>query len=175
MSYKCTPNLSRKISAHNKKILGEAQNQNEIEKRECNCSKNNVCPVEGKCLTQEVIYQATVKKSDGLTDTYIGLTSNTLKQRITAHKSNFRTRNPKNATALSRYIWKLQDDKIEHEVSWQIMGRAKKYDPATGVCHLCIKEKYFIIFKPELSTINERDEIAGPCLHKTPQLLKNNK
>ena len=163
MSYKCTPSLARKISAHNKKILSEAKMQFETtEKRECNCSKNKKCPVEGKCLTTEVIYQATVKTNDEQTDTYIGLTCNTLKRRITAHNSNFRTRNPKNATALSRHIWKLQDEKSEYDVSWKIMGRAKKYDPATGVCHLCLKEKYFIIFKPELATINERDEIAGP-------------
>ena len=120
-----------------------------------------------------VVYQATVKRGDGVEDTYIGLTSTTFKERWSNHKSNFRTRNPKNACGLSRYIWKLQDDQIKYEVSWKIVSRAKKFNHVTGVCQLCIREKYFIMYKPKLATINDKNEIGGPCLHKRGQLLRN--
>ena len=170
MSYRCTPNLSRKISAHNSKMLNPKVEQED--KKECNCRKKNECPVENKCLQEGVIYQATVQRGDNRTDTYIGLTATAFKDRWRNHKSSFKTRNPKNATGLSRYIWNLQDKKIDFEISWKIVSKAKPFNPVTNVCNLCIREKYFIIFKPEMASINERNEIAGHCLHKHGKLLK---
>ena len=172
----CTPNLARKISAHNAKILNKIE---EVEqgvevapKKECNCRKKEECPVENKCLQEGVIYQATIRRADNKTDNYIGLTATSFKDRWRNHKSNFKTRNPKNATGLSKYIWKLQDQNIGYEISWKIVTRAKPFNPVTNVCQLCIRERYFIIFKPHMATINERNEIAGPCLHKHNKLLK---
>ena len=124
------------------------------------------------CLQEGVVYQAKIERGDLKTDTYIGLTSTPFKDRWRNHKSNFKTRNPKNSTCLSKYIWNLQDQNIEHTVSWKIVSKAKPFNHVTGVCHLCIREKYFIIFKPEMATINDRNEIAGPCLHKHGKLLK---
>ena len=169
MSYRCTANLARTINSHNSKILSPPKEDNP---KECNCRKNTVCPVQGKCLQEGVVYQATVKREDGITDTYIGLTATSFKVRWTNHKSNFRTRNPKNKTALSKHIWKLQDQNVQYEISWKIVSRARPFNHVTGVCNLCIREKYFIIFKPEMASLNLRDEIAGPCLHKQKELLK---
>ena len=50
MSYRCTPNMSQIISSHNSKIL---KNEELSEERKCNCSKNNVCPLGGKCLEKK--------------------------------------------------------------------------------------------------------------------------
>ena len=102
----------------------------------------------------------------------MGLTENSFKDRWTKHKSSFRTRNPKNASGLSRYIWNLEDQNIHYELEWKIISRAKPYDPASGVCRLCVREQYFIIVQPNMATINSRNEIAGPCLHKASRLLK---
>ena len=87
---------------HNTKLLSEAKTMQglELNKKECNCRKANECPVQNKCLTESVVYQATIKRGDGVTDTYIGLTATSFKDRWRNHKSNFKTRNPKNATAL---------------------------------------------------------------------------
>jgi hypothetical protein len=106
------------------------------------------------------------------TDTYIGLTATSFKDRWRNHKSSFKTRNPKNSTKLSKYIWELQDQKVDHEISWKIVSRAKPFNPVSNTCNLCTREKYFIIFKPEMASINERNEIAGPCLHKHSRLLR---
>ena len=142
-----------------------------VVEKTCNCRKKDECPVENKCLTQSVVYQAVVKRADGVTDSYVGLTENTFKDRYTKHKSSFKTRNPKNASGLSRYVWNLEDEKIDFEIKWKIISRAKAYDPGSGVCRLCVREKYFIIFKPNMSTINCRNEVAGPCLHKASRLI----
>ena len=172
MSYRCTENLARKISAHNSKFLNKDISEGAVATpKECDCRKKAECPVENKCMQKGVIYQATIRRGDSKVDTYIGLTSTSFKERWRNHKSNFKTRNPKNATALSKHIWKLEDQRINFEISWKIVSRAKPFDPGSGVCHLCIREKYFIIYKPELSTINSRDEIVRPCLHKASQLL----
>ena len=87
--------------------------------------------------------------------------------------SSIRTRNPNNSTTLSKYVWELQDKKIGYEVKWKIVGTAPPYNHVTDQCKLCIREKYFIIFQPEMATLNSRNEIAGFCNHKDSQLLKN--
>ena len=73
MSYRCTPNLARKISAHNSKILNKnSEKENEMAtKIECNCRKKDECPVENKCLQDGVVYQATIKRGDNKVYTYI--------------------------------------------------------------------------------------------------------
>ena len=172
MSYRCTPSLGLKIAAHNFKILRGETIEDNLEKRSCNCRQKDLCPVDQKCLSEGVVYQAEVTRDDGVKDSYVGLTERTFKDRWTKHKSSFRTRNPKNASGLSRYIWNLEDIGMGYKIDWRILSRAKPFDPASGVCRLCIREKYYIIFKPELSTINCRNEIAGPCLHKASRLIK---
>ena len=42
------------------------------------------------------------------TETYVGLTENTLKTRYHNHTSSFRNKSNKNATELSKHIWKLK-------------------------------------------------------------------
>ena len=145
-------------------------NQEEDDIQPCKCTKEE-CPVQGKCTQTAVIYNATVEREDGITDTYIGLSEPQFKKRYKNHISNFNTRNPNNASCLSKYIWRLQDQNIGYSIKWNIVSRAQPFNPVTGICNLCIREKYFILFKPEMATINKRDEVAGPCRHKYMKLL----
>ena len=103
MSYRCTPSLGRKIAAHNARILNSDTNQRE-KSRTCSCRNKAQCQVTGKCLEECVVYQTIVRRSDGVVDSYVGPTENSFKDRWTKHKLSFRTRNPKNASGLSRYI-----------------------------------------------------------------------
>ena len=84
VSYRATPNIKRIISGHNNKILRDNNNttNNNNNSKTCNCTKRE-CPLDGLCLTESVIYQATVKYKDPDTDTdkldtYIGLTGGPL-------------------------------------------------------------------------------------------------
>jgi hypothetical protein len=159
MSYRCTANLARKISGHNAKILSSTQN-NEEPKKECNCRKKDECPVQGKCLQAGVVYQATVTRQDDRVDTYIGLSEPPFKDRFRNHKSSFKTRNPKNATALSKHIWKLEDENVQFKVSWKIVSRAKPFNHVTNVCLLYKRQKYFIIYNPEMASINSKEVLV---------------
>ena len=169
MSYRCTENLARKISSHNSKI----KHANSCEERGgCNCRVKGNCPVGGQCLKSGVIYQAEVKSDNNKIETYIGLSATSFKDRYRNHTSSFRTRNPKNSTTLSKYVWGLQDANIGYEVKWKIISSAKPFNHVTNKCRLCVREKFFIIFQPEMATLNSKNEIAGFCLHKEAQLLK---
>ena len=59
ISYRCMPNLKKKISNHNFRILkSEEQSQ---EKRGCNCTRAiGDCPMDGNCLVDSLIYRAEV-------------------------------------------------------------------------------------------------------------------
>ena len=49
------------ITAHNKKILHENNQQEKNKEKKCNCRKKEECPLKGNCLVESVIYKATLK------------------------------------------------------------------------------------------------------------------
>ena len=164
VSYKCLPNMASIIAKNNSKVLNAANNQTpQVEK--CNCRNKAQCPLPGKCQsTSSVIYQATVETAGGK-ETYIGLTANTFKSRFGGHKSSFTHKKRRNETTLSNHIWELKDSSQNYTLSWKILAKAQPYSNITGVCQLCTREKYFIIFKPELGTLNSRNELLSSCRH----------
>ena len=175
VSYSCMPNMEQLISSHNKAILKKATNHTptNTNSKSCNC-RNQPCPLNGNCMTTSVVYQATVKRQDNnKEETYIGLTEGTFKNRFTAHKSDFKNISQRNKTALSKYIWMLKDKKIQYQIRWKILAHAKPYSTSSKRCNLCLTEKFFIIFKPEASSLNERNELASSCRHRRKHLLSN--
>ena len=72
-------NIQQIIKGHNQTILkNSAQPTQDQAERACNGRKKEECPVEGNCLTKEVIYQAQVTSANK-TKTYVGLTATELK------------------------------------------------------------------------------------------------
>ena len=83
VSYRNAPNIKKIITAQNSKTIRESRNSEP--KKTCNCPKTKICPVQGKCLEENVIYQAKVKTNNS-EETYIGLTSNTFKSSLGNHR-----------------------------------------------------------------------------------------
>ena len=84
------PNMEAVISGHNRKLLNPkpiTDNPNQPKKTNCRGAEVN-CPLEGKCLTKSVIYKAEVIENNK-TSAYIGLASNTFKERYNNHTSSF--------------------------------------------------------------------------------------
>ena len=135
----------------------------------CNCTKEE-CPLGGRCLLDNIVYQAKVKTATD-TQTYVGLSSTTFKLRYGNHKMSFNNETYKSKSSLSVYIWKLKEKNENYKIEWDIIGRAQPFSPISGVCNLCTLEKYHILFTPELATINKREELNSFCLHKIPVLL----
>ena len=101
------PNFSQVISRNNKRKMHEFLKQDMPDPRLCNC-RDGPCPVEGECLTEEVIYQAAVTRQDnGQTEKYVGLSGGPFKSRYRVHMGNIRNRDEK-GTKLSKYVWKLK-------------------------------------------------------------------
>ena len=87
-------------------------------------------------------YTCKVTRLDNNTyETYTGLTDNTFKQRYYGHNNDFSKRKNRKKTMLSKYIWFLKDNNIQYDLSWGVLGKAKSFNPVTGVCRLCLLEK----------------------------------
>ena len=114
------PNMRQLIMAHNRKML----DTQEKEKRMCDCKKQE-CPVKGKCLTENLIYKATVK-TENQTKFYIGSTGLSFKDRYTKHRYSFKHEKHGNATTLSQHIWKLKNNNFDFKIYWEILTRTKK-------------------------------------------------
>ena len=116
-------------------------------------------------------YLSGISKTDEKTETYVALTVNSFKKRYSGHKSSFTYKKRKHETTLSKYIWELKDSNIDYTLSWKMFARTQPFTQVTGLCQLCTREKFFIIFKPDLCTLNSRNELLSSCHHKRTNLL----
>ena len=108
--------------------------------------------------------------------TNIGLCSTEFKKRLAVHKDSFKNPHKLNIqTSLSKHIHEIETGNIEHfiehNISWKLIDRGKTFSPVSGVCQLCTKEAYNIIFKPESANLNAKSEIFSACRHKKSLLL----
>ena len=99
---------------------------------------------------------------------------NDFKTRHRNHTASFRHAKRRNSTELSKHIWTLKDNNIEHFISWRILSSHSPYNSSSKRCNLCLKEKFLIICRPELSTLNKRNELVSSCRHRNKALLRNN-
>ena len=171
LSYSCMGNIKTIISNHNKAEINKATRTND-QKKNCNCRKPNLCPMDGNCNAENVIYQAEVTTST-TKETYIGLCDTTFKLRYRNHKCSFRNERYKHATELSKHIWSLKDQKIAYQIKWRKIKQARSYSNVSKRCNLCLWEKFFILRRPEMSTLNSRNELVSGCRHARKFLLKN--
>ena len=183
VSYSCMSNMKNLIDNNNvqysaantsegSRDSGPQINNKNGQKKNCNCRKPDECPLEGNCLTAGVIYQATVSEQDKK-ETYIGLTENTFKTRYSNHKASFKNIKLRNATELSKHLWSLKDAGKEFNVTWKIIRRAKAYTNATKRCSLCLWEKFYIIYRSSMASLNKRSELMSTCRHAAKFLLSN--
>ena len=122
-------NMASIISGHNAKIINSNTKMNNGGK-ECNCRKRDECSLNGACLTESIIYKASVSAKNLPTKYYYGVTEGDFKTRWRNHKTSFTNANYKNVTELSHYIWEIRDQHgISHDdinISWGIEQRSSK-------------------------------------------------
>ena len=169
VSYSTMPNMARIISGHNKKVIKSYQ---PLAEKGCNCRMRHECPLDGKCLTDNLVYKSTVKTS-GEEKEYLGLTSTTFKHRYNTHKSSFNNPNKAHSTTLSTYIWELKNSNLQHTNTWSIAGLAPSYSRKVRTCQLCLLEKTLISLADPTKSLNKRSEIVSKCRHRDKMLLKH--
>ena len=162
------PNVSRIIQGNNKQVLQQQNDTNSNRPaKTCNC-RAATCPLDGKCLTQSVIYEATLKTCND-TFTYIGLTEGPFKTRYNGHKQTFKHDKYRNSTEMSKKVWELKDKNVDYDISWKVLQQAHPYKGGGSLCDLCAAEKLHIIKNP--CSLNKRSELISKCRHAKKYLL----
>ncbi|XP_022810398.1 uncharacterized protein LOC111347413 [Stylophora pistillata] len=172
LSYSCMGSIKTVISNHNKSEIRKLARANDRARKSCNCRKPDICPMDGNCNMESIIYQAEVT-TETAKETYIGLCDTAFKMRYRNHLCSFRNERYRHATELSKYIWSLKDKDTKFNIKWRKVKQASSYSNVAKRCNLCLWEKYFIICKPQMASLNKRNELASGCRHVRKFLLKN--
>ena len=121
----------------------------------------DLCPLDGACLTSNVIYEATVTTTTGDTKT-----EHEFKTRCNNHKLSFRDRKHSHSTALSKHIWDVKDSNTDYQINWRITKRANAYRGIPSRCNLCLSEKLCILSARDISLLNKKSELVTKCRHE---------
>ena len=159
------------ISSHNKKILKEYEEKETVEEK-CSCNDEVDCPLEGKCLETEIVYQATASSTDGSTKFYTGLTEPKFKLRFNNHKKSLTHEKYSHETTLSTHVWDKKKEGFDCTIKWKILKKAKAYNSSAAKCHLCLAEKVEILKNSKNNDyLNKRSELFTKCRHRKKWLL----
>ena len=103
------------------------------------------------------------------------MTSRKIKTRIVEHLRDARKFRPEKpvGSRLSHHIGNLFFKDIPHSLNWTILAQKRHFSPVENFCMLCNVEKVFILYHPEFSSLNLRNELFGFCFHKERYLLLN--
>ena len=139
VSYSCTKNIKSIINCHNKKVLH--QNRPCPNERKCNCIRKELCPLNGNCQAENIVYEATITCNERTYDKniYIGIAETTFRKSYSNHKRSFNLPSYKNDTEFSK--------------------------------EFCLNEKLEIgLFKGK-NILNRRTELISKCRHKSKHTL----
>ena len=159
-------NMEAIIKAHNHRLSTPQQ----ATARTCNCPRTKPCPLNGQCLTKNIIYTATVTDKDNENNekVYIGMCETAFKDRFYNHNMSLKNRRYESKTELSKYIWSLKDNNTNYEIKWSIYKKTPGYSNISKRCGLCTAEKVAIITFPNKNKLlNKRTELISKCRHET--------
>ena len=53
-----------------------------------------------------------------------------------------------------------------YTLNWSILAQKRHFSPVQNFCMLCNVEKELILYHPEFSSLNLKNELYGYCFHK---------
>ena len=156
------------ISSHNQRII-----QPTSDNHGCNCRNRAECPLDGKCLTANIVYKAVASALSKPDKKYFGITDTSFKDRFRNHARDFHHKKYVNTTELSKYMWKLKEEKITANIKWNIMSIVHG-TPKGGVCKLCLTEKFWLLkhFNNK-HLLNQKPEFISKCRQEKKLLVKS--
>ena len=87
-------NVGSVLSAHNRNILYPKKSE-----FGCNCRSKTDCPLDNKCLTPKIVYQADVRNdTNDEKKFYLGVSETPFKERFRNHKKEYTHNNCRNCT-----------------------------------------------------------------------------
>ena len=57
------------------------------------------------------------------------------------------------------------DKDSDNSIKWRIVAKGREHSATTKICNLCLKDKYYIICKPSMATLNNRSELPDTGEH----------
>ena len=129
LNYSCMPNMNNVIRKHNSKIM---KNPATYITKTCNCRRKTDCPMNGNCLSECLIYKASVGTNTH--KYYYSTSENTFKERYNNHNCSFRNISPEKSTELSKYISELKGKDNNYFINWDIAMKSHKYDCGSRKC-----------------------------------------
>ena len=136
------------------------------------CSTDNKRPERNinSSLSPSTVYQGDVKTTNGDIYPYIGISHPPFKTRWYDHGKDFRNEEYRNCTELSKLVWRLKDNNIQHRIDWKIITKCHSYQAGSRSCDLCLTEKLNILKNPKC--INKKTEIISKCRHRRKFLIQ---
>ena len=122
--------MKSRTNIHNKKATKAKPS---VQARICNCINKSKCPLNNKCLSNNVLYKATITSvSDNYRNkTYYGISETKFKSQYANHRKSFKNRNYKKDTELSNEMWKSKEQNKNAHISWEILGIHQFYNTSS--------------------------------------------
>ena len=93
-------NMGSTTSSHNKQVL-QTRNEN----YRCNCRKKENCPLDNKCLTPNIIYEAQItNNTNDEHKKYLGVAATSFKEKYHNHTRDFKHKKYMKCIELSKYF-----------------------------------------------------------------------
>ena len=112
ISYSCTNKMHDILNNHNRRLLDELyKNSGGPDEVSCNSRRKRGCPLDRRCNSENVIYQACISPMEHNNDgerIHIGISTGNWKQRLYNHRHSFSYPRLRNQTALSKYFGTLR-------------------------------------------------------------------
>ena len=120
------------------------------------------------CSSGSVVYKAALSQTPSeINKYYYGTCKKAFIERYNNHTATFRNKSKQKSTELSKHIWELKGNTIQHQIT-----RARPYNGSTMKCDLCLTEKLTIAKADPSSLLNTRDEFISKCRHMNKFTLK---
>ena len=157
------------ISTHNNQIL-----RSKTTSYGCNCRNKESCPLDNKCLTPRIIYEAEVTNNvDDERKLYIGLCETPFKERYRNYVKAFKHNKYSTDTELSKYVWKLKEKNVTRSIKWRVI-KAVHTNAKSNFCKLCLMEKFYLINSlDDVKVLHQRSELISKCRHQNKLLIKS--
>ena len=128
----------------------------------CNFRNRNSWPLNVKCLTPKIIYEAQITSNgpNYKQKIHIGTTETYFKLRFNNHTKSFNFEHYKNDAELSREYWTIKCNHFTPIVTWRIIRKCGPLNSTKRKCVLCVNEKL------EDNLLNKRSELINKCRHQ---------
>ena len=128
-------------------------------------NKNN-CPLDGKCLTPNIVYEAQITSNqlNYYGKLYIETVETNSKQRFNNHTKSFNLEHYENYTELSKEYLTIKRNYFTRKVTCRIIRKCGPINTTKPKSYLCLKLEIFSY--KEDNILNKRSELISKCKHQ---------